>query len=773
MPISTLVLCALVLPAPRVDEPIVVEIESPILREPNDNSFARPHAERWASGRKCAIRFYGKGTCTYALEVPEAGRWFLWLRYASAAGVDLEAEFVDEEGGGELDRHELPGTGALEGKHAWGWAPLFAGELAGGEHRYAIRAASFRPDCLLLTTEPGEPTYLAPRPMPSYDAETLELIAKPIVDVRPEWLDEAKGYELPEWFDETRVCMHTRLSPRWLLEDEFRTAAASFRSLGVRCFVRHLKTHGEAAWWPSAVGPKEMWASRVDVARGIIERAHDEGCRIIAYYRHMEDGGMAERHPEWVARDDLGEPYQRRQGEPMLCFNSPAAEYVEKRLLELVDRGADGFYFDEVHMPPTGCWCEYCREGFREATGLEHPESIDEEDPLFRKLQDFTNLSIERTFLRWRRALHERRSDVVLLVGSYRSPDFSDRHQTNRLLRLADSVKTEFDKGASSRTETFCKNHPELRLPPRDVRLALGWMYCRDAADGRPPHVWIPRITDEASAVFATAAVIAHGGIANLDHPEESLPDPETFGKAIELGNRLSEYLGGARPFRWAAIHLPERAKDRVAPDEEALWREVIAPVTGTFEVMLRERRPVGIVTDSQLEEGALDRYRMLYLPAPGDLTLAMRESVRRFREKGGCVVEQRGEWAWHDPDRFERTAREFLEAADVDLKKGWHTVVGGPETLHVLQWWDEERRRLILVLVNDFSWVHTAGGRSGAAPPPCEGVRIRFGAPTPPPRVTEIVTGVELDSRKVEHRVQEVVVPAFPTVAVIVVRGR
>jgi len=743
----------LLLQMPQEEIPIVVEAEAPVSREGGGPSFARPHAERWASGRQCLIRFYGEGRCTYALDVPTDRQWYLWLRYAATSTVTLAAGFAGEE---ELAEHELASTGASSGKGAFGWALLHAGELTAGRHLYVVEAAPLRPDCLLLTTRAGVPDYLAPPEVAQHDERTLELLAQPLVPARPDWLDEAVGYELPEWFDGTRLCMHTRLSPRWLLCEPFEEAAASFRSLGARCYVRHFKTLGEGAWWPSVMGPKELWASRVDVARGIVERAHGEGLRIIAYYRHMEDRGMAERHPAWACRDDRGELVLRRGGQPMLCFNTPAAQYVERRLLELVERGVDGFYFDEVHMPPDGCWCDHCRQAFHAATGLEHPSTIDEDDPLHRKLQDFTNLTIERTFLRWRRAIHARNPEAVLLVGSYRAGGLLDRHASDRLMRLADSVKTEFDKGADGRVDLLLAKLPDLSTPPRDVRLACGWTWCRDAADGRPPHVWIPHIESEATACLATAAVIAHGGVANLDHPEESLPDPATFGAAVALGNRLSDHLGGARPLRWVALHVPGRARDRLAPDVAAWWREGCAPLYEAFGALLRRRLPVGLVSDCQLAEGALDGYQALFLPSPADLTGEMRASVERFRDGGGRVVES-------------GDVNELLFAVEPLRAELPLEVVGGSEGMHAITYRPARGDGVILALVNDFAGVRTVGATGKAtATPVCEGVRVRFRSQVRPTRILEAVSGVELVPTPTEGGF-EVSLPPFPVAALVV----
>ena len=76
-----------------------------------------------------------------------------------------------------------------------------------------------------------------------------------------------------------------------------------------------------------------------------------------------------------------------------MCFNSPYAEAFLTRALELAAMGVDGFYFDEVHMPKTGCWCTFCRKGFKTKTGLNHPRYADHDDPIWHKLIDFNNVT--------------------------------------------------------------------------------------------------------------------------------------------------------------------------------------------------------------------------------------------------------------------------------------------------------------------------------------------------------------------------------------------
>ncbi len=757
---------------------VLIEAEDFSARHPDDGSFAVARFVPGASSGQALLRFFTSGGwCEYDLNVPAEATYHVWLRYA-ARGRPRIGVGVDVDGPQGLKPVQLEPSGGLDGQ--WRWQRLTTVRLKAGPHRLVLGAAAVRPDCLFVTRSsaaPGDDVVVRRVRVPD-DPEVRAKLARPIEPVSPDWLRQEVHYQLPAWYDGIRVCVHTRLSPRYMDKPIFLQAAAAFRSLGFREMARHVKTGEEGAWWPSAVGAVLPSARQRNWAKQIIDNAHRQGLRIIVYYRHMEDRWAAEQHPDWLCRRPDGRPARASRGN-YTCFNSPYADFVLKRLLELVDMGADGFYFDEAHMPRTGCWCSYCRHKFTEQTGLSHPRRVDPYDPVWRKLIDFNNATIERTFLKWRRALHARNPNVVLLVSVNTYPALNRRHLTHRLLRIADSVKTEFSLAARVGNNRIFQTDAGLKPPEPDVRMTLGWDICRDGADGRPPHVWTHGLLDSDSARFATAGMLTHGCVANLDHPENEIPNPDKFAAAVQLGNRVAPYFAGTRPLRWAAIHFSELARDHYLPDEAEAWRKVLYPVYGAYLALLRQRLPVGFVNDSQLEEGRLSGYRVLFLPSTEFLTPGMRRAVERFRRAGGVVVEQKDAWGWHDPNGGQEEAvRAFLKTLAERTEPAPVQVFGGPEKLHAVAFAGQPNR-VTVSLANDFSWVWTGRldklpkdkqreVRSRRPPPPCRGVRVVLRGAGRPRKVFDAVSGRPLDFT-FDGKTTTVRVPEFDCLAVVV----
>lgn len=447
----------------------------------------------------------------------------------------------------------------------------------------------------------------------------------------------------PSFLNQNRVQAHTRanLNLKKGNEVQFYSLSRDLKGLGVHVLTRHIKSADEGAWWPSLLDTVVSGVSDDNnIAQMIIDSAHYNDQKIIAYHRHMEDAFWAKKHPDWVCKHPDGSDILLREDTPRkkLCFNSPYMDAFLVRAKELVRLGVDGFYFDEIHQPKTGCWCNYCKEKFEQETGLSMPETVS--SPNYPALMEYKNVIIERLFRRYISELKQMNPHLAIIVGSNSWPAMVEDHTTDNLYRIVDSQKTEYSLASRLIRNKKMKFACPATYQPLSVvrKMFHGWTLARDAANGRPAHVWIPKLKTGEEALYATYATIAHGCIANLDQKEATIPNM-LFKEAFSEGNKLSKIMENAVPMKYVALHYPESARFSF-DTKEYVWEKLLDPHYRSY-ILLNERHiPNSIITDSQLEDGLTEGYKILIIPNQKYLNSKMRKSIEEFKLLGGTVVE-------------------------------------------------------------------------------------------------------------------------------------
>jgi hypothetical protein len=581
------------------------------------------------------------------------------------------------------------------------------------------------------------------------------------------------GAGLPTWFTTNRVHGHTRLRlGPWHDQAEFTEAGAGFKALGAAVFTRHVKSGDEDPWWPTALplwDDGRPWSDRdreIDgvlvergrsIAKEVIDEAHAQGLHVIAYVWHMAEARLAARHPDWICRRPSrdgtpGPPIVGKRG-VHLDITGPYREVVLTRLLELADMGVDGLKFDERHLPPEGCWGSALETAWVAETGQPAPTDIDDADPRYRRFIDFKARRIEETFAYWRDTVKATHPHVVFLTSTTTLPALTDREMTTRLASIADSAKNEYRLAVRDalNKRVFIDN-PDLAVPAEHLRQALGWTVLRDSSDGRPPHIWVSGVPNIHHARAAAASVITFGGVANMDVQERTLlgraqpSDGKTpldaLQAAFALGARVSPHIAGTRPLRWAAVHFSERNRNARRADYRGAWQQVLWPLIGAYKVLTELGLPVGVVNDHQLADGELDGYGLLVLPNAGELTTSQRQAVAAFEAGGGTIIENKPAWGWSDPNTTESAARALRATIQPHTATAPLVVTGGPAGRYAVAYMD--RRRLVVAVTNDFSWVQITSADNpvpvvNAPAPPAAGVRVAWRArhDLPHPRPT------------------------------------
>lgn len=439
---------------------------------------------------------------------------------------------------------------------------------------------------------------------------------------------------LPAWFTEQRVHIHTRLSGAHRQRPNFVDAPQrNLSETKARALVRHFKS-GEEPVWLEAPGPKENLAS------DIIASAHEHRLKIIAYYWHMSDEEFANANPEAICHARNQRRRDGRRGS-ILDISGPYGERALRDLIALVDAGADAIYLDFAHLPYTGCFGTPLEREFA-ATGRKGEAE-------FLKYQDERVLKV---LSGWRTALHARRADVVLIVSTGPLAALVNPTASLALGRVGDVAKTEFRVAL----------HPEFSADYRkempvgiadDVRMSAGWSLLRDANRAGIAHVWIAGAAARNDATHAAAAVLAYGGIANVDVQEQVLLDANArrlhtqMDPALELGAALGAALAGKQPVTHVGLYYPEAVlRAARGKDTPAEWIDIANGMFALIGNLIHEGVPFGFVTDADL--GSITAAQVPYLVCPANVatTSAVRAALDAARARGVKVIINRSaEW--------------------------------------------------------------------------------------------------------------------------------
>ena len=548
-------------------------------------------------------------------------------------------------------------------------------------------------------------------------SDSLRAAGTPGIAFRQEVRLNTPFQATPDWYTEYRTHLHTRWSSRLYTADrtkDYWTLPKRVQALGGNVFTRHIKSYSNSALWPTSIpNSNSSWQDPLlatlppgsrDVAKQLIDSAHDQGGRSILYYAKEVDSAVAAAYPQYLALepDDLNKdedfvpdddadeapagPLKYVTAQDTLqqlrqfSLNSPYRQVLIGRLKELARRGADGIYSDFIHGPQDGSWAPGDKQAFREIFTGAFPERIDYSDTQYRKLLKLYNLTNRAYFTEMQEQLLAINPEMAFPISISRFSRLWDVRWGTDFLDVTQSPKVEWTRFHLDRKWFFEKEVRQVALedrPSEFVYQAFTASLIRDAAHGRPSHVWIydPAIVDETllpeDAVdwkqyisetqlrMITSALQSFGMIANHDLLEQDKNYDSLYKSSFEQGKNLGELVRGTHVVHDIGLFFSERYRDTLYDHSTdlkaahlAFWQNVTAPLMGAYEILLRQGYTLGVVTDTQLERGDRASYKVLIVPSRATVAAAgsdASDNLQRFTAQGGQVLyleDLAGDWS-------------------------------------------------------------------------------------------------------------------------------
>lgn len=407
---------------------------------------------------------------------------------------------------------------------------------------------------------------------------------------------------------------------------------------------------------PLTNGGFEQVGDNLDPTRRVADLCHQNGIRYLAYFWGMREPMDVWRdHPDWkcVGRD--GQPRDR------FCPNIPGyRQFMKDRFAEIIKTcGVDGIFIDMHNIDYAEGYCEHCVRQFRELTGENPPTVADEEfdSPLWQAWVRFKYQTVEDAMLDYNRAIKAVNPEAVLVSNSwsawtYRRAGGGPKGGTS--IRLA-----EVTDGLLEELGWYDLDSSLFAFPARFN--FMSW-HLGGLSKEKPAHAWGHPTewagggtTQSTEARIRVMTMITNGSVA-----AQTIPAREVMAEYMDDLAEREPYLRDSHLFPWCGMVVSEKTEQWYGRDDPV--NRYLKGVYGAFQMMLESHLPVSLVTDRELELGAPENYRVLFLPNCAVMSGPELATVREFVRNGGGVV------ATYETSRYDEHGwpRENLGLADV-----------------------------------------------------------------------------------------------------------
>ncbi|RLE60594.1 MAG: hypothetical protein DRJ32_02685, partial [Thermoprotei archaeon] len=152
------------------------------------------------------------------------------------------------------------------------------------------------------------------------------------------------------------------------------------------------------AFYNSNIARKIAKLGDRDFLREVVEEASKHGIAVIPMIGHTTNPELYSKHPDWAQRDKNGRVItmdtdpsfvsREKATWPLMCLNSPFLNHVLMEADEVLKYGVDGIFLDSFRYMPDvdrACFCEWCRNKFRNESGKDLPAKEELESELYRR----------------------------------------------------------------------------------------------------------------------------------------------------------------------------------------------------------------------------------------------------------------------------------------------------------------------------------------------------------------------------------------------------
>ena len=438
---------------------------------------------------------------------------------------------------------------------------------------------------------------------------------------------------------------------------------------GVQALYVHAKDNQGNCYYDTQYGHKHSGIGERDLMHEFSAACREVNITPLYYVQTSRErrGGLV---ASYAARNADGSAVIRtsapplvpaRDEGPVICLLGPAREYIKNIVREL----AQNYDFDGYWLDGYGwfgrtmiCYCDTCRERYREDSGQELPAAVDKRAEGFRR------------YYHWRQTMNRRALHEIIATIRAVNPELTVTHNGSGFQVYADAHINDCDDYVS-REFHYQEGYGGLALwcrmqdaftPDRPYEIE-SWRFFNTGVQGdasigdgggaavaaggagRAHMVRGYQVKPVPMLFTEMATITANGGF--VQYYDQCRPDgvldqlsldrmQAAFDQVRAREPWLPEGAGGQRRVHYADVVWSKRSQDFA---QERHARAHVAGLEGVHEALLERHVLHGVVTERRVAEGQAGSPRVLVLPDVVCMSDAVAAGLRRFVEAGGGLV--------------------------------------------------------------------------------------------------------------------------------------
>ena len=395
----------------------------------------------------------------------------------------------------------------------------------------------------------------------------------------------------------------------------------------------HSKGHPGYATYPTKVGTPHPNLQK-DILGLWRQAASAEGIRFSVYYSAGIDNIAADNHQEWVKRKADGSLWVLGSQFMIMCSNSNyVTDLYYPMLAEIIEQySPDGFWMDSEIGAAVSCYCDKCVELFKTKFGIEPPRSAKEAG--ITEWAEFGRDIFRSHLRRTADFIHGLSPDCMFSSSSVFSEVMPEP-----VIEGVDYLTGDVEPAKACIKSDFRSRTYKKLDKPFDVMLFMNGFAWNDRPMQPKPVV---QLCQEAMSAAVHGANISlwicpnpDSSILEIDIQRAS--EVNQFVRKMPLSlDKLEAYteinILNSRSFAY-------QRQDGFQNDGLFAVNHWAEEIQGAHRMLLDAHYQFDIVHEQHLLEGFSENIKVVIVPAQGNLSLDIINSLECFIRKGGTVI--------------------------------------------------------------------------------------------------------------------------------------